>query len=120
MFSVHNSLHFHSILWCKHAACCSSAFVTVFLHDPASLLQRDAKMKAGFGMVVMMERVKMLNGTFAVQSTIGKGTTLIAQLPAKEVDVAVHEAEMETACGLAQWPHFNALRRGGREISSSV
>jgi signal transduction histidine kinase len=36
---------------------------------------------AGFGLVAMRERVEELDGTFNVESTPGKGTTLAAELP---------------------------------------
>jgi signal transduction histidine kinase len=44
-------------------------------------VQRERKMKKGFGLFSMEERVKLLNGSFKLTSKLKKGTSLEVSLP---------------------------------------
>jgi two-component system sensor histidine kinase DegS len=46
-------------------------------------LELNSKDKSGMGLMGMQERLRLVNGQFAVESEPGKGTTIRATIPFK-------------------------------------
>jgi two-component system sensor histidine kinase DegS len=49
--------------------------------DSAELQRVQGKKGEHFGLLVMRERVQLFDGELTVASTLGKGTTVVAQIP---------------------------------------
>ena len=60
----------------------------------------EAKRNRGLGLLSMQERVHLVHGTFAVESAPGKGTRLLAEVPAPEEDGAQEAGNQSRAANM--------------------
>jgi signal transduction histidine kinase len=58
--------------------------LVVEVTDDGSGFERDA-VERGFGLIGMEERVALVDGRLTVESTVGSGTTVRAELPARDL-----------------------------------
>jgi len=59
---------------------CNSRSVTIAVHDDGSGFDM-MKTGSGLGLVGMKERIRQLGGQFMIQSEVGRGTELLAEIP---------------------------------------
>jgi len=77
------------------------------------ILQSNGGQDAGFGLFSIRERLSLLGGRFAVDSAIGKGTTVSLTAPAKP---AAPPATAEAPDALPKTPAGRTARQSGRPI----
>jgi len=59
--------------------------VTACVKDNGVGFDLNAKKEQSFGLIGMRERVEMLQGTMTIQSNIGKGTTILFNIPLEQM-----------------------------------
>jgi signal transduction histidine kinase len=69
--------------------------------DPDS---RDGRRNAGLGLIAIRERVANLNGTLRVESSIGRGTRVTVELPARPRVIPSEEGAVEPVPHMASSP----------------
>jgi signal transduction histidine kinase len=61
----------------------------------------DPSTPRGFGLTTMTERVKSLGGTCAIESTLGKGTTIRIEIPVQRDKKAERAKALELVGGMS-------------------
>ena len=65
--------------------------------DQGRGFRADAPQLSGLGLLSMRERVKLLNGEFAIQSSPGAGTRLDVRIPLDSIASPVHAADVQSS-----------------------
>jgi signal transduction histidine kinase len=63
-------------------------WLTVTAEDEGVGFQQETLQKKGLGLSTMQNRVHALGGTLQINSVVGRGTRIVAEIPLREVSIA--------------------------------
>jgi signal transduction histidine kinase len=63
-------------------------WLTLTAEDEGVGFQQETLQKKGLGLSTMQNRVHALGGTLAINSVVGQGTRIVAEIPLREVSIA--------------------------------
>ncbi len=79
--SIQNAIKHAEATFVKVKLEICNQYITVIVKDNGKGFDPDEKKEKSFGIIGMRERVEMLEGELSIDSTIGKGTSVIIKVP---------------------------------------